>query len=251
MITVTLIGSGNVAHHLIHRILESDTLVLQQIYARNLEGIHADLDRSIVTDVIESLKPADLFIVAVSDNAIEEVTDKIQVPNQLVVHVSGNTPMDCIASKHRAGVLYMLQTFSKDQKTDFSSIPFCLEAESDTDLKLLKEFALHFSKHIYFINSIQRQIIHLAAVFVNNFSNHMFVIGEQICQEHQVPFEILKPLIMETALKVQHLSPLNAQTGPALRNDTKTIARHLELLKNTEQQTIYKLITHSIQENNV
>lgn len=247
MTTITVLGSGNVAHHLILNILKHDSLSLQQIYARNEHHLTDIVSKDLITTDIRNLKSADIFIIAVSDNAISEISNAIEVPNQFVVHVSGNTPMQAIDSKHRPGVLYMLQTFSKDKDVDFSKIPFCLEAREKSDLKLLEDISLKFSERIYFIDSNQRQAIHLAAVFVNNFSNHMYALGEEVCKEHDVPFEILKPLILETAQKIESLDPIKAQTGPAIRKDSQTISRHLEIIKDTNKKDIYTLITKSIQ----
>ena len=143
----------------------------------------------------------------------------------------------------------MLQTFSLEKKVDFNEVPFCLEAENKKDEEQLVELANLISKKIYTINSEQRKALHVAAVFVNNFTNYLYKIGNDICKEHQVPFDILLPLIKETASKIEVLSPEKAQTGPAIRNDKKTIKNHLDLL-NKEQQKIYKMITKSIQNGN-
>ncbi|WP_410881568.1 Rossmann-like and DUF2520 domain-containing protein [Myroides sp. DW712] len=246
MVTITILGSGKVAHHLIGSLLESDQLELQQIYARNVNSV-TDLvpDDRVVND-IQQLKPADIFIIAVSDSAIEEVSKQIQIPNQFVVHTSGTIPMSAI-QQQRKGVMYMLQSFSKDKELDFSSIPFCIEANHVQDFQLLEQIAVSFSERVYKISSEQRKAIHLAAVFVNNFSNHLFTLGEDICKEYQVPFEILKPLIVETANKIMHLSPFEAQTGPASRGDENTINQHLTMLTDPTKKEIYQLITKSIQ----
>jgi predicted short-subunit dehydrogenase-like oxidoreductase (DUF2520 family) len=121
-----------------------------------------------------------------------------------------------------------------------------LEAEHINDYKVLEKLAKSIGKKIYSINSEQRKTLHVAAVFVNNFTNHLYKIGNDICKENKVPFEILQPLIKETASKIEHLSPKEAQTGPAIRNDKKTIQNHLNLL-NQNQQKIYKTLTKSIQ----
>ena len=143
----------------------------------------------------------------------------------------------------------MLQTFSKDKKIDFSAVPFCLEAENNEDYLILEKVARTIGVKIYSVNSEQRKALHIAAVFVNNFTNHLYTIGNDICEKHQVPFEILQPLIQETSEKIKTLSPKKAQTGPAIRNDKKTIKSHLELLSK-EQQEIYKLITQAIKNGN-
>jgi len=246
MVTITILGSGKVAHHLIGNILESDQLTLQQIYARNTNSVTDLVPENRVVNDIKALKPADIFIIAVSDISIEEVSSQIQIPNQFVVHTSGTIPMSAI-QQQRKGVMYLLQSFSKDKELDFSSIPFCIEANHQKDFQLLEKIAVSFSERVYKISSEQRKAIHLAAVFVNNFSNHMFTMGEDICKEYQVPFEILKPLILETAHKIMHLSPLEAQTGPASRGDENTINQHLEMLTDPTKKEIYQLITKSIQ----
>lgn len=247
MTTITILGSGNVAHHLILNILEQDHVVLQQIYARNTNHLLDLVSEDKLTNDINQLKPADIFIIAVSDDAIAAVSAAIPLEDQFVVHVSGTASMQSMSSKHRAGVFYMLQTFSKDKPLDFSKIPFCIEATNQSDLEILEKLALLFSERVYFINSDQRKSIHLAAVFVSNFANHMYALGEEVCKENKVPFDILKPLIQETAHKIGVLSPKEAQTGPAIRRDEKTIEKHLSLLQEKNKKEIYAILTKSIQ----
>jgi predicted short-subunit dehydrogenase-like oxidoreductase (DUF2520 family) len=228
MISVLLVGKGNVASHLKTAFLNADTIRVTQISSRQLEII----------------PKADITIIAVSDDAITEVSSKIK--NDFVVHTSGSVAMNDLKNNSRKGIFYMLQTFSKDKIVDFSEVPFCLEAEHIEDYKLLEKLAKSIGKKIYSISSKKRKTLHLAAVFVNNFTNHLYKIGNDICKENKVPFEILQPLIKETASKIEHLSPKEAQTGPAIRNDKKTIQNHLNLL-DQNQQKIYKTLTKSIQ----
>jgi predicted short-subunit dehydrogenase-like oxidoreductase (DUF2520 family) len=228
MISVLLVGKGNVASHLKTAFLNADTIRVTQISSRQLEII----------------PKADITIIAVSDDAITEVSSKIK--NDFVVHTSGSVAMNDLKNNSKKGIFYMLQTFSKDKTVDFSEVPFCLEAEHIEDYKLLEKLAKSIGKKIYSISSKQRKTLHLAAVFVNNFTNHLYKIGNDICKENKVPFEILQPLIKETASKIEHLSPKEAQTGPAIRNDKKTIQNHLNLL-DQNQQKIYKTLTKSIQ----
>ena len=167
----------------------------------------------------------------------------------MVVHTSGSVAMNSLNNNGRKGVFYMLQTFSKNKIVDFSEVPFCLEAENEKDYILLELLANLIGKKVYAINSEQRKALHIAAVFVNNFSNHMYKIGSDICAENNVPFAILEPLIKETASKIETLSPAEAQTGPAIRKDQRTINEHLALL-NKQQQEIYTTVTKSIQNGN-
>ena len=228
MISVLLVGKGNVATHLYNAFNPINEIKVIQISSRGLTRV----------------PQADVTIIAVSDDAIAEVSSKIT--NNFVVHTSGSVSLSDLRNTTKKGIFYMLQTFSKDKKVDFNEVPFCLEAENENDYKLLEMLAKSIGKKVYNINSEQRKTLHVAAVFVNNFTNHMYKIGNDICKENNVPFEILQPLIKETASKVAHLSPEKSQTGPATRNDQKTIKNHLNLL-DSNQQKIYKVLTKSIQ----
>ena len=248
MIRISIIGGGNVATHLTKAFSKTKAVSLVQVYARNIQQIKHLKEDVAITNSLELLMDADVYIIAVSDDAISEVSSKIDKKNSLIVHTSGSASLDSLKNKGRKGVFYLLQSFSKDKTVNFNEIPFCLEAENEEDLKILEKLATSIGKKIYSINSKQRKTLHVAAVFVNNFTNNMYTIGADICEEHQVPFEILHPLIKETVQKITTLNPREAQTGPAIRNDQKTIQNHLELL-NKEQQEIYQLITKSIQRN--
>jgi predicted short-subunit dehydrogenase-like oxidoreductase (DUF2520 family) len=228
MISVLLIGKGNVGSHLYKAFLNANGITVTLISARNLKTI----------------PQADITIIAVSDDAIAEVSSKIR--NDFVVHTSGSVSMNDLKNDSKKGVFYMLQTFSKDKKVNFSEVPFCLETEYINDYKIIETLAKSIGKKIYPISSEQRKILHVAAVFVNNFTNHLYKIGNDICKENKVPFEILHSLIKETASKIETLLPEKAQTGPAIRNDKKTIKDHLNLLDKS-QQKIYKIFTKSIQ----
>lgn len=228
MISILIVGTGKVGTHLYDALSKVDEVEVSLISSRNL------------TDIPKT----DIAIIAVADDAIPEVSSKIK--NSFVVHTSGSVAMDDLKNSTKKGVFYMLQTFSKDKKVDFSKVPFCLEAENEENLKILYKIADFLGYKTYTISSQQRKVLHVAAVFVNNFTNHMYKIGNDICLENNVPFEILHPLIEETSQKIKELSPKQAQTGPAIRNDKTTIKNHLNLL-NENRQEIYQLLTNSIQ----
>jgi len=251
MIKVTVIGSGNVAQHLIQAFQKSDMIALLQVFSRQKESVLHLVDSSKITDDWKALSEADIYVIAVSDSAIAEVSSNLTFENRLVVHTSGSLPMDELNAKNRRGVFYPLQTFTKGSEVDFRAIPVCLESEFDDDYTILEDLAEAIKSKHYLISSNQRKSLHIAAVFVNNFTNHLYQIGKDICGEHQLPFEILKPLIAETANKVQSLSPLDAQTGPAKRHDQNTIDAHLALLTDRTQKEIYKILTQSIQHSHV
>jgi len=145
-------------------------------------------------------------------------------------------------------VFYPLQTFSKAAEVDFTQVPICIEAlNNKADLPILKKLAKAIGSESHKVNSDQRAALHLAAVFVNNFTNQIYRLAHEITESQGAEFDILKPLIKETARKLDDLSPYMAQTGPAIRNDKKTIKKHLKLLKNKHHKNIYELLTSSIQ----
>jgi len=247
MIDVIILGNGNVATQLAKAFIKSKDINLVQIYARSSSNKYLTKKKIPITNSIKSIKNADLYIIAISDDAINGFSEKLNFKNKLVVHTSGSVSINDLKYNANKGVFYPLQSISKNKKISFKKIPICLEAENKKDYKLLEKVANSISKKVYHINSEQRKSLHVAAVFVNNFTNHLYKIGKDICDEHKVDFEILKPLISETAKKITKLSPLQVQTGPAVRNDDKTIKKHLKLLSK-KQQNIYTLLTNSIKE---
>jgi predicted short-subunit dehydrogenase-like oxidoreductase (DUF2520 family) len=246
MVKVVLIGAGNVAQHLILAFQKSQHVELVQVFARQTNQLVQLLTDEQLTSNYSELKPADVYIIAVNDNAISEVSGQLPFENKLVVHTSGSVAMTDLNAKNRRGVFYPLQTFSKSKEVNFNEIPLCLETENPSDYAVLETLANEISNVVYVVSSEQRKALHVAAVFVSNFTNHMYHLGNEICQANNLDFAILKPLLTETANKVQELSPKEAQTGPARRNDTTTINAHLAFLTDNNQKEIYKLITKSI-----
>jgi len=249
MLKVVIIGSGNVAQHLAKAIDATGQATLVQVYARHPEKLAHLFPEDRITASMENLANGDIYIISVTDDSIAEVSTQLPFEGRLVVHTSGSVSLDQLDGKNRRGVFYPLQTFSKNKAIDFSNVPLCLESEFENDHALLRTLADALSKTVYSIDSKQRQALHVAAVFVSNFSNHMYALGDAICQENNIPFNVLNPLITETADKVNTLSPIQAQTGPAIRHDQNTIERHLDLLKDDNQRNIYKILTQSIQDN--
>ena len=244
-IHINIIGAGNMAYQLTRAFYNHPEVRLQQLYNRSELSPEFNAFEIEKTHNLSLLRPADVCIITVKDEAITEVSEKIPLENQLVVHTSGNTSIEAIDSKNRRGVFYPLQTMNKQTIVDFTKVPFCLEAENTNDFYLLQRLASLLSTKIYALNSYQRRVLHLAAVFMNNFSNHLVYISEQICKENEVPFEILQPLLAETLAKLQNTSAYDAQTGPARRNDSLTISNHLAMLSDNYKE-IYDIITKSI-----
>lgn len=247
MISVTILGAGNVATHLFKALSSADDVFVKQWFNRNISSIQPYKNDVEITDDLSQLKEADLYIIAISDDAIANLSTQLPFENRLVVHTSGAVNIHDLDKKNRRGVFYPLQTFSKSAELDFADVPICIEAIDKSDLKTLKTLSNAVGSKSHKVNSNQRKALHLAAVFVNNFTNQLYRVAHEITEAEGVEFEILKPLILETAKKVQHISPYMAQTGPAKRKDKKTIKKHLDLLKNEQHKAIYELLTESIQ----
>lgn len=246
MISIVILGTGNVAQHLFDAFSAVDQVKILQVVGRNEKKLLGYSKYTEVTTDFHQLKNADVYLIAVSDIAISEVSGKLMNNNGLVVHTSGSYPMNTLSPIKRRGVFYPLQSFTAGKNVDFKEIPICLEASQDNDLKLLDQLAHLISDNVFHISSEQRKTIHLAAVFVNNFTNHLYKIGSDLCAEKNIPFKLLLPLIRETAQKISTLNPLEAQTGPARRGDTTTVENHIDLLENKTHKEIYSLLSNSI-----
>lgn len=248
MISVTILGAGNVATHLFKAFGKSKEASVKQWFNRSIDSISSYKDDVDIIDDLSQLEEADLYILAVSDDAISELSSQLPFENRLVVHTSGSVSAYDIDKKHKRGVFYPLQTFSKDADMDFENVPICIEAIDKKSYPLLRKIALSLGSPTRRINSDQRRVLHLAAVFVNNFTNQLYRIGHEITESEGAEFDALKPLILETAKKIQDFSPYKAQTGPARRKDKKTIKKQIKSLEdNPHHQDIYKLLTASIQ----
>ena len=248
MISVVILGAGNVATHLYKAFKISKAVKVIQWYNRDLEKLKSFKNDVDATDDISNLKLADLYIISVTDDAISKISKKLPFENRLVVHTSGTVNIHDLDKKNRRGVFYPLQTFSKSVDTDFKNVPVCLETLDKNDFKLLKELADSISNKVKKVNSDQRAALHLGAVFVNNFTNQLYRLAHEITESTGAEFDMLKPLILETALKVQQNSPFRAQTGPALRNDKSTIKAHLKRLEKEHHKDVYKMLTQSIKD---
>jgi len=248
MISVVLLGAGNVATHLYKVFKKADGITVNQWFNRSLNPLQPYKNDVEITNNISQLKDADVYIIAVSDDAISQLSSQFLFENRLVVHTSGSVSLHNLDKKHLRGVLYPLQTFSKNTDLNFETVPFCIEIEHKTNFNILKELTSSIGSKSYRVNSEQRSALHLSAVFVNNFTNQMYRIGHEIAESKSVDFNILKPLIKETANKIDNLSPYLAQTGPAKRNDKKTVKKHLKALDKNIHKEIYELITKSIQQ---
>jgi predicted short-subunit dehydrogenase-like oxidoreductase (DUF2520 family) len=252
---IVLIGAGNVATHLGLAIQKTGRRIVQ-VYSRTEENVrllsgmlHADF----TIDLKTIYQNADLYIVSVADDAIKTIAGSLHLNGKMIVHTSGSVSMDVLGNcSDNFGVLYPLQTFSKSRAIDLLTVPFCIEANSKDNLELLEHFAKELSQKVVEVDSEKRKILHLAAVFASNFPNFMYTVADQIISDKNLDFDLLRPLIMETAMKVQELKSEEAQTGPASRGDKAIIMKHVELLEAyPEYKEIYKILSNGIRGNKV
>jgi len=254
---IALIGAGNLGAHLGRR-LTTCGMTPVQVFSRSEEKARSlgEAIGAAYTHSLHDIQPdADIYLIAVRDDAIAEVAEilsKSLKNNPLVLHTSGATPSSILAPYfQRYGVFYPLQTFTTDRTIDFEGIPICIYTQAKEDIALLQHIAARISTTVHEIDDAQRATLHVAAVFVNNFVNHMYRIGRSLLEEKNLQFELLLPLIWETAQKVQAGGdPGLAQTGPARRGDVETVRRHLDYLRqHPAYQVLYRQITASINPN--
>lgn len=241
-----LIGSGNLAFHLHKALLGAEGVSLLALVARRLESL-SDFEAAVPKFPMGTLlEDADLYVLAVSDHAIAPVMRHYAGSKSLFVHTSGAMGLEVLEPVQRKGVFYPLQTFTKNREINFESVPICIETSLESDIAILSTIAGTLSKKVLEISTEKRRSLHLAAVYINNFSNHMVYLGEMLCKKAGLPENLLYPLLHETCEKVQDLSAYEAQTGPARRNDTQTQQAHLNLLKEAPDKEFYKMISESI-----
>jgi predicted short-subunit dehydrogenase-like oxidoreductase (DUF2520 family) len=248
---IVLLGTGNLAWHLGPALADCGYTILQ-VYGRSAASAKSLARRMEVnwTDDPGRLdENADILLYCVSDKAIPALMCRMDMNRRpVMIHTAGSVPSDVFGGICRDfGVLYPIMTFTKDREIDFSGIPLCVEASSELSWHIIEEMAGRLSKKVYRLNSDERKIMHLAGIIASNFSNHMFHLSAEYLKDKGLAFDLLKPLIRETALKVMELDPAAAQTGPARRNDTGVVREHIDLLKDqTELQKLYTFVSDSI-----
>ena len=252
--SIVFIGAGNLATNLAKALYDNGFRIIQ-VYSRTEESARAlaqVVEATYTTDLSSVVTDAQLYIVSLKDAAFVQLLPEIvaRKENALWVHTAGSIPMDVWAGKvNRYGVFYPMQTFSKQREVNFQEVPFFIEAKRAEDTELLKAIASTLSEKVYEADSEQRKSLHLAAVFICNFTNHMYALAADLLEKYNLPFEVMLPLIDETARKVHELAPRDAQTGPAVRYDENVMSNHLAMLVDSPAlQEIYKLMSKSIHE---
>jgi predicted short-subunit dehydrogenase-like oxidoreductase (DUF2520 family) len=250
---ISFIGAGNVAWHLAQA-LDNAEHIVQQVYSRRLQSAVQLADKLYKAEATQSLdfseSKAIVFFIAVPDQEVATLVSQLKLPpHAILVHTSGTLPIEVLAAFKNRGVFYPLQTFSKTKAVYIPQVPFCIEASNPETEEVLVSLAQNVSRTVYLVNSAERKVLHLAAVFACNFTNHLLAIAYQITLQENLEFALLEPLIRETINKaLSGENPATVQTGPAVRNDTGTMQSHLDYLTHSpEQMEIYKLMSQNIQ----
>jgi len=249
--SISIIGAGNVGSHLAIA-LKNAGYEIKHIVARNPK-LAGSIKKLVDTEVLTSIKQVryepDMYLICVQDAEIHAVAESLLASDKIIVHTSGAIDMSVFSGKRNAyGVFYPLQTFTRELEMIYSDIPFLLEADNEHTLNALTCVAQRISGNYSCISAPERLRLHLAAVFACNFSNHMASIADYLLKQEGLDLELIRPLMRQTLKKLDTLSPKEAQTGPAVRGDEKTMSRHLEELSSEpELEELYKLISKSIQ----
>ena len=242
---IVILGSGNVAFHLAKAFYQNN-IPVAQVFGRNESDLKLISSEFKIPFSTQNLADADFYLIAVSDDSVEEISKKITRKNSLVAHTSGSLPVEILKGDYRKASFYPLQTFSKSKELNYSEIPFFLEAENNDDVEILKNLISKISNQIIVSTYEKRKYIHLTAVFACNFVNHLFARAKEISDSQEIPFHYFLPLIEETTQKILTIDPKSAQTGPAVRNDQRVLELHEELLNDPEKLKIYKTMNESI-----
>lgn len=246
---IVIIGTGNAATILGKKLFDAGHTILQ-VFGRDLRAA-SDLAYMLDTESTDYWSivntEADIYLVAVSDNAIPEVARHLRVPGKIVAHTAGSIKHELLnqCSEH-TGVFYPLQSLHKEVDK-LPEISILVDASDDDTRRTLTALAESISSHTAILKDDDRLKLHVAAVVVNNFTNYLYTLAEEYCRKEGLNFSLLMPLIQETAQRIQNFPPSHTQTGPAVRQDTATISKHLHILeKHPELRRIYQLLSESI-----
>lgn len=252
LMNIVIIGTGNTATVLGRKLRDAGHRIVQ-VYGRD-SAAASKLAYELGTESTNYWnvvnRTADLYLLAVSDIAVDEVRRELQLPDRTLVHTAASVPKDVLkGSAAHYGVFYPLQSLKKGSRR-LPDIPIIIDAGDTETLKELETLAHSISSQVVEAGDEQRLKLHLAAVLVNNFVNHLYLLAEGYCRREGIDFRLLLPLIRETAARLEEMSPSEAQTGPALRHDTATLEKHLALLADhPDLQRIYQIFSESIYRN--
>jgi predicted short-subunit dehydrogenase-like oxidoreductase (DUF2520 family) len=247
---VVIIGAGNVAS-VFGRLISAASHEIIQVYSRSISSAQS-LGKELGCSFVDNLEAvdltADIYILAITDNALQNIQDSLFLGDKLVVHTAGSVSKKVLSNiSSQYGVLYPLQSLRKDQSADQFIIPLLIDANKESVLSIIEQFAFTLSSVVSIVGDDKRLCLHLAAVIVNNFANHLYTLTAEYCKNEEVDFKMLQPIIEQTALRLRSNLPADLQTGPAIRNDQSTLDKHIQALSNhPELKTIYLIFTESL-----
>jgi len=247
---VVIIGAGNVAS-VFGRLISAANHEIIQVYSRSISSAQS-LGKELGCSFVDNLEAvdltADIYILAITDNALQNIQDSLFLGDKLVVHTAGSVSKKVLSNiSSQYGVMYPLQSLRKDQSADQSIIPLLIDANKESVLSIIEQFAFTLSSVVSIVGDDKRLCLHLAAVIVNNFTNHLYTLTAEYCKNEEVDFKMLQPIIEQTALRLRANLPADLQTGPAIRNDQSTLDKHIQALSNhPELKTIYLTFTESL-----
>jgi predicted short-subunit dehydrogenase-like oxidoreductase (DUF2520 family) len=248
--TVTIVGAGNVGWHMAKALYQAG-ITIDHVVSRtkkHAEELAAMVSAAPLTSVSGIKRSPDMFLLCVNDDTLVHVVEEFFGFDALVVHTSGSSGREVFQNrKGKFGVFYPLQSFTRNNEMTYGTIPFFVEGASKEVVDQLKKLAELISGIFYEADSERRQMLHMAAVFACNFSNHLAAIADELLAANGLSFELLLPLIEDTNRKLKNLDPVSSQTGPAVRNDRKIVEKHLRSLEGMpKEQELYRLLTENI-----
>lgn len=248
---IVFLGSGNAATALARLMVQKGHSILQvwSLTTLHAQELAMEVNAEVLTDFNNIHPLTDICVLAVSDDVVAQVATQLSISKKVLVHTAGSVNIDVLQSASiNYGVLYPLQSLRKEMKTT-AEIPFLVDGNTNEVKVMLFDFAKSLSDLVRFAADAERLQYHVAAVVVNNFTNHLYAIAEKFCKQQQLDFKLLHPLALETAQRLQTSSAFESQTGPSRRGDEETMNKHLELLEGNHQlQQLYKVISNSILE---
>ena len=251
MFTISLIATGKLSYNLCEVFSNNENFRIIEVYSRRKKNTNLFSEKIKFTDKIENLRKADFYFILCNDDSIKEISKKINVEGGVVLHSSGTQNINILSNQKNYGVFYPLQTFNFRDKLNFVEIPVLIEANSKKNLDKLKKLCELLNVTCKVVDSKNRLYYHLAATFANNFTNHLLSVTDEIINKFNLNKDFFIPISNKTIQKFKENKSKESQTGPAIRNDIKTIKKHEKILENSNYLNLYKIITKSIKKNDL
>lgn len=251
---LVIVGSGNVGYHVGQRLHQAG-YVINQVFSltpQHGKSLAEKVDSTFTNDVTKIVSDADVYIVCVKDDAMENVINALKIENKIVLHTAGSVPKNISKRTDiHQGVLYPLQSFNRNAEVSWENVPVFVDGDNDDVIRAATELGNALTGNVKQANDEQRLRVHIAAVFANNFSNHCLAIGQKLLEESGYDFDVLKPLVEATFKRLRRSNPSDVQTGPSMRGDVKTVDKHLNaLVAHPNWKELYRYLSDDIRNAN-